>query len=430
MSDGQEDVSSQPLVIVRRRRQTEEAHHGGVWKIAYADFMTAMMAFFLVMWLVNAADKKTIVQVAAYFNPMRLTDRTEVPKGLEDTNEMEVRQTRDQKDKTGAPHPGKDIPKGPSESSSKPSPNSAEGAKAQKASGEAGGKIEEARKEDALFDDPGTLLNSLADKAKADLLLEAESPPEAQARDPFDRTVQDKRSNAARRSAEDLNPGDPLPPQGAATVDSKAAVRPPSDSLRAAVPAPVETKPAPKPGAEAPGVKQRDPVKEQLAPGPADKAGLVDKESEAKKVAKDISSAISKVLHNLPNVEVKATSEGLLVSLLDDAKFGMFEVGSAKPRPELVIVMDKIGEVLKEKKGDIVVRGHTDDRAYRNGNYDNWRLSAARAQMAHHMLVRGGIAESRFVAIEGRADRDPKIPSDTSAAQNRRIEILIRERPR
>ncbi len=56
MSNGQEDVSSQPLVIVRRRRSHDEEHHGGVWKIAYADFMTAMMAFFLVMWLINAAD--------------------------------------------------------------------------------------------------------------------------------------------------------------------------------------------------------------------------------------------------------------------------------------------------------------------------------------------------------------------------------------
>ena len=100
MSKGQEDVSSQPLVIVRRRRATEEPHHGGVWKIAYADFMTAMMAFFLVMWLINAADKKTIVQVAAYFNPMRLTDRFAAPKGLEDLTEMETKPT-DQKGKKG-----------------------------------------------------------------------------------------------------------------------------------------------------------------------------------------------------------------------------------------------------------------------------------------------------------------------------------------
>ena len=47
--------------------------------------------------------------------------------------------------------------------------------------------------------------------------------------------------------------------------------------------------------------------------------------------------------------------------------------------------------------------------------------------MAYYMLVRGGIAESRVVAIEGRADRDPKVPTDTEAAQNRRIDILIKE---
>ena len=56
--------------------------------------MTAMMAFFLVMWLINAADKKTIVQVAAYFNPMRLTDRVAAPKGLEDLNEIEPSRPR------------------------------------------------------------------------------------------------------------------------------------------------------------------------------------------------------------------------------------------------------------------------------------------------------------------------------------------------
>src|SRR4051794_20830739 len=100
MSRDQEDVASQPLVIVRRRRNADEPHHGGVWKIAYADFMTAMMAFFLVMWLVNAADKKTIVQVAAYFNPIRLTDRFATPKGLEDLTEVQIKPS-DQKGKKG-----------------------------------------------------------------------------------------------------------------------------------------------------------------------------------------------------------------------------------------------------------------------------------------------------------------------------------------
>ncbi len=60
----------------------EGGHHGGVWKIAYADFMTAMMAFFLVMWLINSTDQKVLTQVANYFNPMRLTDSTPHSRGI------------------------------------------------------------------------------------------------------------------------------------------------------------------------------------------------------------------------------------------------------------------------------------------------------------------------------------------------------------
>jgi chemotaxis protein MotB len=46
--------------------------------------------------------------------------------------------------------------------------------------------------------------------------------------------------------------------------------------------------------------------------------------------------------------------------------------------------------------------------------------------MAYYMLLRGGIDEKRFTAIEGRADRDLKNSQDTGAAQNRRIDILIK----
>lgn len=57
--------SQQPIIIVRRRKQAH-AHHGGAWKVAYADFVTAMMAFFLVMWL--AAQDSTIrTAIAGYF---------------------------------------------------------------------------------------------------------------------------------------------------------------------------------------------------------------------------------------------------------------------------------------------------------------------------------------------------------------------------
>jgi len=73
-------------IIVRRGHAEEEGHHGGVWKIAYADFMTAMMAFFLVMWLVNASNTEMKASVASYFNPIKLSDNVIRKKGLRDVD--------------------------------------------------------------------------------------------------------------------------------------------------------------------------------------------------------------------------------------------------------------------------------------------------------------------------------------------------------
>ena len=57
--------AQQPIIVIRRKKQAH-AHHGGAWKVAYADFVTAMMAFFLVMWL--AAQDSTIrTAIAGYF---------------------------------------------------------------------------------------------------------------------------------------------------------------------------------------------------------------------------------------------------------------------------------------------------------------------------------------------------------------------------
>jgi chemotaxis protein MotB len=450
MSNGQEDVSSQPLVIVRRRRNVDEEHHGGVWKIAYADFMTAMMAFFLVMWLINAADKKTIVQVAAYFNPMRLTDRVASPKGLEDLSEMDSKQSEeknkkganqkvDGKQKLNAPHATKD------------NVGEALDEEAQKISAAAGGKSAEARQEEALFDNPGELLDSLAHEAKSAqaMTAAASASSDGSVRDPFDRVNRRAgKSQDAEEPGTQTEPASPLAPakvskaltpspvmvgkdqkQVAQSVEGKteratAPVQGGQEQKQAALA--IEGKDA-KPAGPAAEVNKDTKQAPASAPKLADAAAKSNDETKAQKLKADINSALAKVSSAAPDVEVKATPEGMLVSLLDDANFGMFEVGSAKPRPDLVLVMSKVGGVLKAQPGNIVIRGHTDSRAYKNGNYDNWRLSAARAQMAYYMLVRGGIPETRFVAIEGRADRDPKVPTNTEAAQNRRIDILIKE---
>ncbi len=58
-----------PIIIKRKKVIKGGGHHGGAWKIAYADFVTAMMAFFLLMWLLNATTEQQRKGLADYFSP-------------------------------------------------------------------------------------------------------------------------------------------------------------------------------------------------------------------------------------------------------------------------------------------------------------------------------------------------------------------------
>ncbi|GAB4283126.1 MAG: flagellar motor protein MotB [Roseovarius sp.] len=58
-----------PVIIKRKKLVKAGGHHGGAWKVAYADFVTAMMAFFLLMWLLNATTEKQRKGIADYFSP-------------------------------------------------------------------------------------------------------------------------------------------------------------------------------------------------------------------------------------------------------------------------------------------------------------------------------------------------------------------------
>ena len=60
-------------IIVKRIKKAAHAHHGGAWKIAYADFVTAMMAFFLLMWLLGSTAKGDLQGIASYFqSPLKV----------------------------------------------------------------------------------------------------------------------------------------------------------------------------------------------------------------------------------------------------------------------------------------------------------------------------------------------------------------------
>ena len=79
--------------------------------------------------------------------------------------------------------------------------------------------------------------------------------------------------------------------------------------------------------------------------------------------------------------ELTVTTNGddMLINVSDSADYGMFAIGSSEPTAQSIILLERIAKSLKQIKGKIIIRGHTDARPFRNGKSDNWRLSTARA---------------------------------------------------
>lgn len=430
------------LVIIRRRSAFEdEKAHGGVWKIAYADFMTAMMAFFLVMWLLNALNQDQKQVVASYFNPIKLAENAPAPKGLKDLTKKEPTTFEGQD--------GKRQPSGPNEERRGDSPTA---------------EKPPFYEEKVLFRDPYATLaeiaassNQASGQRRAGALTSAEEDGLKGGdayRDPFDPGYW-KLAPEASKEADRIMDGEPKPndsardnpagtnqgePRRGRTDDAGGSVAPDAPASSTSQSPLLPPGPAPSSSARDGSVQPNTQANLQANAAPQARPADTSKEAEPRDAAqtqqptvKQLQSAIADALSDIkagagPVAEVRQVEEGLLVSLTDDASFGMFAVGSAEPRPELVRVIDKIGPLIAKRRGMIIVRGHTDNRPYKSDNYDNWRLSTARAQMAYYMLVRSGIDAQRIEHVEGYADRRPKIQNDPAAAQNRRIEILIREK--
>lgn len=69
-------ANARPIIIKRKKVVGGGGHHGGAWKVAYADFVTAMMAFFMLMWLLNATTEQQRKGLADYFSPTIPISRT------------------------------------------------------------------------------------------------------------------------------------------------------------------------------------------------------------------------------------------------------------------------------------------------------------------------------------------------------------------
>jgi chemotaxis protein MotB len=381
------------IIIVKRHGGNHDGHHGGAWKIAYADFMTAMMAFFLVMWLINAANPQTKAALASYFNPVQLTDAKPSEKGVK----QPAKDAKGEEDQMKSKVNGTETKTGGSAKS---------GDDLTATSGE------ETQYSDAdFFENPYSVMSEIVNETGRNANISAKgdggastSGPATGAeggeayRDPFDPdfwTKQVELQNAQK---------------GGDSLEAKAGDGPVDASKEAAAAAQGQ------PGTE---MKDQAAQPEQVTSAKPDDNAAKALKAE---IEKEIGGSAGKLAEGLL---VTPTEGGLLVTISEQADTPMFGVGSAVPEKDMVIAMEKIGRLLSARTGAIAIRGHTDGRPFKKGVYDNWRLSSDRAQSAYYMLVRGGLAESRVSQISGFADKRLQVPKDPLAPANRRIDILL-----
>lgn len=432
------DAPAEEIIIVRRKSGGEDdCHHGGVWKIAYADFMTAMMAFFLVMWLINAANTEVKASVASYFNPLRLTDTATRKRGLRDLDEKEKSKSNDKSSQEGSEAQGK---------------------------GEAAGHAEPSKKSSSGIDNAKEERHRLAlnfDKTAPATKREehaARSSAATQAgrafRDPFNPMSPSQMVDADRNTPGKDRSGKPAakprigpmrPENDEALVDrsnegsegvwSKSLKKKTEEGVALAKAAAEDAMPPDSAGKEsAPQATNVQNAKAAADPHvTADNIARAEKmkrmEETVGKVHKSVANAIAKFgAAGGPGMDVAIEGDSVVLSLTDTSTFGMFAVGSSDPKNELVGLIKSIAPILRANAERIIVRGHTDGRQFRSeGVNNNWRLSTMRAEAAYELLLSAGIEEGRFARIEGHADRRLKDAADPQSAVNRRIEILLKQ---
>ncbi len=250
-------------IIIKKRKKHDHGHHGGAWKVAYADFVTAMMAFFLVMWIMGLSDGER-ASVQGYFNdPMGFMKST--PKGRVNL-------------------------------------------------GYAGGRSRSAEK------GAGTALAVEADRDR----------------------------------------------------------------------------------------RQLDQVKEDLQSFVQTQGGK--------------GGALAAMLQN---VEIRLTDEGLEVEFIEGKGVAYFELGSANITPAARRIIGEVAPALTKAGRVFFVDGHTDARNYAGGGYDNFDLSADRAQAVKRAIIVSGVPSKQVLGVRAFASARLRNPAQPFADENRRVTLVM-----
>jgi chemotaxis protein MotB len=125
-------------------------------------------------------------------------------------------------------------------------------------------------------------------------------------------------------------------------------------------------------------------------------------------------------------IEITITQEGLRIELMESAKGTFFELGSDKPTPALVELLQVLAQELGKLPNKISIEGHTDSKPFSGvRTYDNWDLSSGRANEARRMMQSEGVRSDQISQVRGFADQRLRLPQSPEDPSNRRISLIV-----
>ncbi|MFL1462999.1 flagellar motor protein MotB [Roseococcus sp. DSY-14] len=358
-------------IVLKRIEEGGHGHHGGAWKVAYADFVTAMMAFFLLMWLLNATTEEQRRGLADFFNP---------------TNVMA----------TGASGVGLPF-----------------GGRTQNSVGN-------------MASDAGTLTAQRGPRPTiTDLEEEDDSTTPAE---PFAR-------REGPRGEEETPPPRVAAPGGQGHFGLEGSAQGPGGAEAALAQAQAQAQAqvlARPPGAAAEAALSESEAARLT--DAALRAELSRREEAAlQRTAEQLREslrgdpALADVARQLM---VEVTPEGLRIQLLESDGAPMFATGNAAPSERARAAIRAVAQAALRLPNPVSVTGHTDSTPFRGGARSNWDLAAERANAARRLLTEAGLPEARLAQVTGLADREPLLRDRPEAPANRRVAItLLRQLP-
>ena len=370
------------LIFIKRVKKKAHVHaHGGAWKIAYADFVTAMMAFFLLMWLLNATTEDQRTAISNYFAPASVSVSTSGAGGVLGGRTL---------DSEGAMI------------SNSSQPGLILGIRVPVFTGADGNTDEEWSEEEGAFVQHGPVAEHDFEGANGSHMGTLDAHDQEQGsgshlgnveKNDAKNTKGKFLAHADKKSGPDAKPG-------------------------------VSNIAGPEQGGTGGSAQRR-----ANHAGTAERQFAQREQRRFDKTAAALQALFSQDLKLRPykdNLRVEQIGAGLRIQILDDHKTAMFPLGSAEMMTRTNEMMAKIAESIKKLPNKIAIVGHTDATPYRAGSgYSNWELSTDRAHATRRALIAAGVPEERLVTVTGKAATDPLNKADPEAPSNRRISILL-----